>query len=95
MDRGHIPQQSLEELLGDSMALEAEQVQRMNQHTHLSWDMEQLSEAASLMLENAASSSGGEPAALDADRKLGDAIQKEKDKVSTWRPSIKCSTSPS
>ncbi|KAK1334122.1 hypothetical protein QTO34_005122 [Cnephaeus nilssonii] len=33
------------------MALEAEQVQRMNQHTHLSWDMEQLSKAASRYLE--------------------------------------------
>nr|KAF6387759.1 hypothetical protein mMyoMyo1_008197 [Myotis myotis] len=51
-DRGHIPQWFLEELLGDSMALEAEQVQRMNQHTHLSWEMEQLSEASSHILEN-------------------------------------------
>nr|KAF6387765.1 hypothetical protein mMyoMyo1_008200 [Myotis myotis] len=46
-DRGHIPQQLLKELLGDSMALEAEQVQRMNQPAHLSWEMEQQSEASS------------------------------------------------
>ncbi|XP_014404587.1 PREDICTED: protein Daple [Myotis brandtii] len=51
LDRGHIPQQLLKELLGDSMALEAEQVQRMNQPAHLSWEMEQQSEASSHILE--------------------------------------------
>lgn len=40
MDHGHIP-----------LAREAEQVQRLHQHTHLSWEMEQLSEAASHILE--------------------------------------------
>nr|KAF6379006.1 hypothetical protein mMyoMyo1_009876 [Myotis myotis] len=44
-DRGHIPQQFLEELLGDIMALEAEQVQRRNQPAHLSWELELLIEA--------------------------------------------------
>ncbi|XP_070256834.1 protein Daple-like [Myotis yumanensis] len=52
LDRGHIPQRFLEELLGDSMALKAEQVQRMNQPAHLSWEMEQLSEASNRILEN-------------------------------------------
>ncbi|XP_070256847.1 protein Daple-like [Myotis yumanensis] len=52
LDRGHIPQRFLEELLGDSMALEAERVQRMNQPAHLSWEMEQLSEASNRILEN-------------------------------------------
>lgn len=47
---GHSLQQFLEKLLGNNMALEVKQVQRMNQSDNLSWDLEQLSDGRQLPL---------------------------------------------
>ncbi|XP_054571373.1 protein Daple-like [Eptesicus fuscus] len=47
---GHIPQQFLEELLGDNMALEADQGQKMDHPAHRRMELGQLSEASGRIL---------------------------------------------